>query len=150
MPLTGDYHVDLHVSGGGHALGRNAENKFMPGLVVFLILIAATLGFGAFGWNWYHRDSSLEVSRWRRSLGFLGLLAVSVQVFLFFAFEDYGFVIGNFDYRTKYFFSWARVNSGLCAFVLLAALFGKGRFRLPMALSTLAIAAIWFILGLGS
>jgi hypothetical protein len=122
----------------------------MRGLFVFLILIAATLGFGAVGWNWYHRDSSLEVSRWRRSLGFLGLLAVSVQVLLFFAFEAYGFVVGNFDYRTKYFFSWARVDSGICVFVLLAALFGKGRFRLPMVVSTLAIAAIWFMLGLGS
>ena len=122
----------------------------MRGLVVFLILIAATIGSGAVGWNSYHRESSLEDSRRRRSLGFWGLLAVSVQVFLLFVFEAYGFVVGNFDYRTKYFFSWARVNSGLCVFVLLVALFGKGRFRLPMAVSTLAIAATWFILGLGS
>jgi len=113
-------------------------------------LISATLGFGAVGWNSYHRDSSLEVYRWRRSLGFLGLLAVSVQVLLFFVFEIYGFVIKNFDYRTKYFFSWARVDSGTYVFVLLAALFGKGRFRLPRVSSTPAIAAIWFMLGLGS
>jgi hypothetical protein len=123
----------------------------MRGLLVFAFLIAAALGFGVIGWNYWYRDrSSGGDSRWRRSFAFVGLVAVSLQVLLFFLFEAYGLVTKNFAYRTEYFFSWARVDSGLCLLVLLAALLGKGRFRFPIAVSGLAIAAIWFILGLGS
>jgi len=79
----------------------------------------------------------------------MSLAILSLQVLIFFLFEAYGFVIGSFSYRSRSFFLWGRIDFCLCVLALVAAVLAKGRFRISVALSAVAVEVIWFLLGTG-
>jgi hypothetical protein len=118
--------------------------------VLFLLLLAMGLGGGVLGWiQWSSGTSRSQSPKWRGILGLLSLIAVSFQVLIFVLFEAYALVAKDFGYRSRNFFLWGRIDFYLCAVALFAAVLGKGRYRVPAALSAVALEVIWFLLGMG-
>ena len=48
------------------------------------------------------------------------------------------------------FFAWGRFDFYLCVFALVTISLGKGRFRVPLLLSSLMLEAVWFLIGFGA
>ncbi len=82
--------------------------------------------------------------------GLLGLVIVSIQIAAFVGFEAYGIVTRDVSYRMSSFFAWGRFDFYLCVFALVTISLGKGRFRVPLLLSSLMLEAVWFLIGFGA
>jgi hypothetical protein len=121
----------------------------MAGIFLFVTIFVFAVGGGLVGWiQWYSEADQFRTLRWRSLLGLAGLLAATLQILVLGLFEAYALVAHDFSYRERSIFLWGRVATYLCALALLAALFGKGKFRFALALSALATEAIWFALGM--
>jgi fucose 4-O-acetylase-like acetyltransferase len=120
------------------------------GILIFLLLAGVAFGGGVLGWiQWRSARSLSQSPKWRSIAGLMSLAILSLQVLIFFLFEAYGFVIGSFSYRSRSFFLWGRIDFCLCVLALVAAVLAKGRFRISVALSAVAVEVIWFLLGTG-
>jgi hypothetical protein len=122
----------------------------MVGVVIFLVLVLAVLSLAILAWVWWiGNPGGAQAPRWRNTLGFVGLAALSLQIFVFSLFEAYGFVTGSFSYRSEHLLLWGRVDFYLGVAAIAGAVLGKGWFRAPVVLSAVALEIIWFLLGTG-
>ncbi len=121
----------------------------MMGVLLFVAVLLVAVGGIVVGWVlWISQAERFRAPKWRSVVALVGLLAATLQVAVFILFEGYAVVAGSFSYRARNIFVWGRVDSCICATALLAALFGKGRIRAPVALSAVAIEVIWFALAM--
>jgi hypothetical protein len=100
--------------------------------------------------KWARQSPRFSQPLWRSTLGFAGLVALSLQTVFVLLFEVHPKRIGEFAGTLDYFFLLGRIDFYLFLFVLLAAIFGKGRFRLAICLSSAALEALWLMLGMMS
>jgi hypothetical protein len=118
-------------------------------IVIFALTALAAVVFLILAWKkWREVDPKFGVPRWRSIIAFVGLCSVSAQGLLFVAMDAYGRHISGWSHDYRLFNIWGRVDFYLFVVVVLAALFGKGRFRPWMFLSSLAISAVWFMIAL--
>jgi hypothetical protein len=115
----------------------------------FILLILFALASLVFAWKkWSEALSRIEPPRWRRIVIIVGLCAVSLQGLLFLVLDVYGRSIGGWSHNYRLFNIWGRVDFYLFVVVVLAVLFGKGRSRPWMFLSSLVISGVWFLIAL--
>ncbi|HEV2424017.1 MAG TPA: hypothetical protein VGZ29_04225 [Terriglobia bacterium] len=121
----------------------------MAGTLLFVIVFLASLGAAVFAWvQWFSLGERFQPPKWRSFLAVAGLSAATLEIVVLVLFEAYALIVGSFSYRARTIFIWGRVASYLCVIALLAAVLGKGRIRIPVALSAVATEAIWFALAM--
>jgi len=122
----------------------------MTGTLLFVVIFFASCGGILVAWmQWFSQGDHFRPPKWRNVLGLTALSAATLQILVLILFEAYAVMADDFSYRARNIFLWGRIATYLCILTLLAALIGKGRFRIAVALSALATEAIWFALGMG-
>lgn len=118
-------------------------------IALFISLIFFAFGSLIFAWKkWFETLSKIEPPRWRRVVIVVGLCTVSLQGLLFLGLDAYGRSIGGWSNNYRLFNIWGRVDFYLFIVAVIAALFGKGRSRPWIFLSSLAISGVWFMIAL--
>lgn len=121
----------------------------MIAIVIFALTALAAVVFFILAWKkWRDVDPKFGAPRWRSIIAFTGLCSVSAQGLLFVTMDAYGRHIDGWSHNYRLFNIWGRVDFYLFVVVVLAALFGKGRSRPWMFLSSLAISGVWFMIAL--
>lgn len=122
----------------------------MAGVMLFWVIFLFGLGGAVVAWvQWSSQANRFPLPKWRSILAFTALCAATLQLVILVLFEAYAFVPQDFSYRARSIFTWGRIATYLFLGALFATIFGKGRFRIAVALSALAIQTIWFALGMG-
>lgn len=118
----------------------------VPVIVLLLVAVLALRAWGA----WYARPSQREVPRWRASLLFSGLVAVSLGLLMFVGIAIYAQASGGLGYNFAPATLWARADFLLCLAALTLAAMGKGRGRGSVMIGALVMLAIWLGLALST
>jgi hypothetical protein len=119
------------------------------GLILFVLVALLTILLVVVSWSQWHRSRrSPDGAAWRRALGVLALLGTSLQIILFLVFELFTSAQGNADYKRREFPLWAAASLFLFGLVVVAAILGKGRFRLATTAAAAGMVAIWVMLGM--
>ena len=122
----------------------------MAGALLFWAIFLLGSGGAAVAWvQWSSQINRFQLPKWRSILAFTALCAATLQLIILVVFEGYALIAQDFSYRARTIFTWGRVATYLFLGAVLATIFGKGRFRLAVALSALATEAVWFALGMG-
>jgi hypothetical protein len=107
--------------------------------------MAVTAGVVSSWVAWFRSPSRDDGPQWRNLAGFFSLLLVSLQAFLyyFYFFTQFHNFMAFLTWPP-----WSVMNRRIFLLLVLALILGKGRFRLFVLLTSLAIEVLWFLTGI--
>jgi hypothetical protein len=121
----------------------------MIAILIFALTALVAIGCFVLAWKkWKEADPKFGGPRWRSIVAFIGLCSVTAQLVLFVGMDAYGRHIDGWSHNYRMFNIWGRLDFYLFVVALIAVIFGKGRSRPWIFISSLAISGVWFMVAL--